>query len=212
MTDIKSGTGFKALVAQTTAVLLTRGLEVEPVAVRDVVAYVVNTAAEKVRLDPEEAVHLVSPEMVADAIATAADDSNEDASAVHAVRPVRLDTRTVDVPTMALGRLVMAGAQAGRYAAANDDSRAAAHVMDLVTELGSAMVSARGGELVAVPVGVLDELAELVERVVGRVDAGEWSICPCGEPHEQEEVDRRVVIAMSQDAAIVRELQTKADQ
>lgn len=212
MVDIKSGTRFKALVAQTTAVLLTRGLEVEPVAVRDVVAYVVNTAAEKVGLDSEEAVHLVSPEMVADAIAAAADDSNEDASAVHAVRPVRLDARKVDVPTMALGRLVMAGAQAGKYAAANHDSRTAAHAMDLVTELGSATVSASGGELVEVPVGVLDELADLVERVVGRVDVGEWSICPCGELHEQEEVDRQVVVAMSQDAAIARELLAKADQ
>ncbi|MFF3690002.1 hypothetical protein [Streptomyces sp. NPDC002187] len=212
MADIKSGTRFKALVAQTTAVLLTRGLEVEPVAVRDVVSYVVNTAAGKVGLDPEEAVHLVSPEMVADAIAAAADDSNEDASAVHTVRPVRLDARKVDVPTMALGRLVMAGAQAGKYAAANHDNRTAAHAMDLVTELGSATVSASGGELVEVPVGVLDELADLVQRVVGRVDAGAWSICPCGEPHEQDEVDRRVVVAMSQDAAIARELQAKADQ
>lgn len=212
MADIKSGTRFKALVTQTTAVLLTRGLEVEPVAVRDVVAYVVNTAAEKVGLDSEEAVHLVSPEMVADAIAAAADDSNEDASAVHAVRPVRPDARMVDVPTMALGRLVMAGAQAGKYAAANHDSRAAAHAMDLVTELGSATVSASGAELVEVSVGVLDELADLVERVVGRVEVGEWSICPCGELHEQDEVDRRAVVAMTQDAGIARDLRAKADQ
>ncbi len=91
-------------------------------------------------------------------------------------------------------------------------SRTAAHAMDLVTELGSATVSASGGELVEVPVGVLDELADLVERVVGRVDAGEWSICPCGEPHEQEEVDRRVVVAMNQDAAIARDLRATADQ
>ncbi|UIX32054.1 hypothetical protein [Streptomyces sp. GQFP] len=212
MVDIKSGTRFKALVAQTTAVLLTRGLEVEPVAVRDVVAYVVNTAAEKVGLDPEEAVHLVSPEVVADAIAAAADDSNEDASAVHAVRPVRLDARTVEVPTMALGRLVMAGAQAGKYAAANRDSRSAAHVMDLVTELGSATVSASGSELVEVPVGVLDELADLIERVLGRVDSGHWSICPCGVPHEQEDLDRLVLVAMSQDVGITRGLRAKADQ
>lgn len=61
--------------------------------------------------------------MVADVIVAAADDSDENVSAVRAVRPVRLDSRAVDVPTMALGRLVMAGAQAGKYAAANHDSR-----------------------------------------------------------------------------------------
>jgi hypothetical protein len=182
--DIRSGTHFKALVAQTTAVLLTRGLEIEPVAVRDVVGYVVNTAAKNVGVDADEAVHLVSPEVVADAIEAAADDSGEDAAAVHAVRPVRKDIRTVEVPTMALGRLVMAGAQAGKYASANRDGRSAAHAMDLVTELGSATVSASGGDLVDVPVGVLNELADLVERVAGRIDTGEWSICPCGVPLE----------------------------
>ena len=82
MADIKSSTPFKALVAQTTAVLLTRGLEVEPVAVRDVV----NTTAKNVGVDAEEAVHPVSPEIVADAIEAAADDSREDGSAVHAAR------------------------------------------------------------------------------------------------------------------------------
>jgi hypothetical protein len=84
--------------------------------------------------------------------------------------------------------------------------------MDLVTELGSATVSSSGGELVEVPVGVLDELADLVQRVVGRVEAGEWSICPCGEPHEQEDVDRQVVVVMNQDADIARELRAKAGQ
>ncbi|TJZ99666.1 hypothetical protein [Actinacidiphila oryziradicis] len=212
MAEIQRSTPFKALVAQTTAVLLTRGLEVEPVAVRDVVSYVVNTPAKNVGVDADEAVHLVSPEIVADAIEAAADDSREGASAVHAVRPVRVDVRTVEVPTMALGRLVMAGAQAGKYASANGDGRSAAHAMDLVTELGSATVSASGGDLVDVPVGVLDELADLVERVAGQVDTGHWNICPCGVPHEQEDVDRQVVHAMSDDVMIARELRTKADQ
>lgn len=97
-------------------------MEVEPVAVRDVV----NTAAKNVGVDAEEAVHLVSPEIAADAIEAAA-DSRECASAVHAVWPVRVDVRMVGVPTMALGRLVKVGAQTGKYASANGDGGAAGH-------------------------------------------------------------------------------------
>jgi hypothetical protein len=59
---------------------------------------------------------------------------------------------------------------------------------------------------------VLDELADLVERVAGWVDTGQWSICPCGVPHEQENVDHQVVVAMSQDAVIARDLRDKADR
>lgn len=81
-----------------------------------------------------------------------------------------------------------------------------------MTELGSATVSASGGDLVEVPVGVLDELADLVERVAGRVDAGQWRVGPCGVPHEQEDVDRQVVRAVSDDVMIARELRTKAAQ
>jgi len=45
--DIQESVGFKAIVAQTSAVLLTRGVEVEPVAVRDVVALMVRSVAER---------------------------------------------------------------------------------------------------------------------------------------------------------------------
>ena len=47
MPDIQESVGFKAIVAQTSAVLLTRGVEVEPVAVRDVVALMVRSVAER---------------------------------------------------------------------------------------------------------------------------------------------------------------------
>jgi hypothetical protein len=211
VSDVKRTVKFKALVAETTAVLLTRGLEVEPVAVRDVVAYMVDVLAQQTGMDAEEAVHLVMSETVADAIAKAPDRSLEGAEAVHAVRPVRVDARTVSAAVRVLGRLVMAAAQAGKYASLNGDGRTAAHAMDLVTELGGALAADPTGEETEVPAGLLDELAQLVESVAGKVEAEGWSICPCGEPHEQDEVDGKVAAAMRGDAAVARELSTQAD-
>ncbi|MEU0214673.1 hypothetical protein ABZ281_05905 [Streptomyces sp. NPDC006265] len=68
MADVMGTVKGKTLVAQTSAVLLTRGLEVEPVAVRNVIAHMVDTVAERVGMDAEEAIHLVTSEAVADAI------------------------------------------------------------------------------------------------------------------------------------------------
>jgi hypothetical protein len=104
--DIQESVDFKAIVAQTSAVLLTRGVEVEPVAVRDVVALMVRSVAERMRMDQEEALHLVQPEKVAEAITAAADPDREGAEDVHAVRPVRVDARSVAVPVPVAGRLV----------------------------------------------------------------------------------------------------------
>lgn len=50
--------------------------------------------------------------------------------------------------------------------------------MDLATELGAALAADRVGEETEVPVGLLDELAQVVE-------SEGWSICLCGEVHEQ---------------------------
>ncbi|MFE2426992.1 hypothetical protein ACFXJ5_09595 [Streptomyces sp. NPDC059373] len=212
MSDVKSTVKFKALVTETTAVLLTRGLEVEPVAVRDVVAYMVDVLAQQTGMDAEEAVHLVTSETVADAIAKASDQTLEGAEAVHAVRPVRVDARTVSAAVRVLGRLVMAAAQAGKYASLNGDGRTAAQAMDLATELGAALAADRAGEETGIPVGLLDELAQLVESVAERVESEGWSICPCGEQHEQDEVDDKVAGVMRGDAALARELHTQADR
>ena len=212
MSDVKSTVKFKALVTETTAVLLTRGLEVEPVAVRDVVAYMIDTLAQQTGMDAEEAVHLVTSETVADAIVKASDQSLEGAEAVHAVRPVRIDARTVSAAVRVLGRLVMAAAQAGKYASLNGDGRTAAQAMDLATELGAALAVDRAGEETGIPVGLLHELAQLVESVAGKVESEGWSVCPCGEPHEQDEVDDKVAGVMRGDAALARELRAQADQ
>lgn len=53
MPDIQRGVEFKAIVARTSAVLLTHGVEVEPVAVRDVVALMVRSVAERTGMDRE---------------------------------------------------------------------------------------------------------------------------------------------------------------
>ncbi|WP_031525925.1 hypothetical protein [Streptomyces sp. NRRL F-5123] len=90
MPDIRQSVDFKAVVAQTSAVLLTRGVEVESVAVRDVVGLMVRSVAERMDMAPEEALRLVVPETVADAIVAAADPNGEGTGQVHSVRPVRV--------------------------------------------------------------------------------------------------------------------------
>jgi hypothetical protein len=138
VSDIQQSVDFKAVVAQTSAVLLTRGVEVEPVAVRDVVALMVRSVAERMNLDPEEAVHMVVPETLADAIVAAADPEAEGAEGVHSVRPVRIDARTIRLPVRVAGRLVMAASQAAKYARLNGDGRIADQALDLATETGAA--------------------------------------------------------------------------
>jgi hypothetical protein len=163
--DIQQSVDFKAVVAQTSAVLLTRGVEVEPVAVRDVVALMVRSVAEPMNMDLEEALHLVVPETVADAIVTAADPDREGAEDVHSVRPVRVDARTVALPVRVAGRLVMAAAQAAKYARLNGNGQIADQALDLATEIGAALSGMAAGDEPGVPVGVLTELADLTAAV-----------------------------------------------
>lgn len=205
MAEGTSGVAVRALVAQARAVLLTRGLGIEPVAVRGVVAHLITVVAARVGVDVDEAVHLVTPEAVADAIVAAADPGAEGAASVHAVRPVRVDVREVRVQVASLRRLVMAVSQAGKYAGLNGDGRCAAHAMDLATEIGSALaVGAGAAEGTGVPVGVLDEAARLVEAVAMRIGSGGWSVCSCGREHGQGELDEDVASGMRKDAALAR--------
>jgi hypothetical protein len=201
--DIEQSVDFKAVVAQTSAVLLTHGVEVEPVAVRDVVALMVRSVAERMNMDSEEALHLVLPESVAEAITAAADPGREGAGQVHAVRPVRVDARTVAVPVRVAGRLVMAAAQAGKYATLNGDGRTASHALDLATEIGAALTAADAGEA-DLPVHLLAELANIAETVAQRVEGEGWSICPCGEQHDQHDVDAGMPTTLRADAALAR--------
>jgi hypothetical protein len=201
--DIQLSVDFKAIVAQTSAVLLTRGVEVEPVAVRDVVALMVRSVADRMGMDQEEALHLVRPESVAEAITAAADPGREGAEHVYAVR---VDARTVAVPVRVVGRLVMAAAQVGKYATLNGDGRTASHALDLATEIGAALASAGTGDEAKTPVGVLTELASITETVALRVERDGWSICPCGEEHDQNEVDAGMPASLRADAALAHGL------
>lgn len=201
MSDIQQSVDFKAVVAQTSAVLLTRGVEVEPVAVRDVVALMVRSVAERMNLDPEEAVHMVVPETLADAIVAAADPEAEGAEDVHSVRPVRIDARTIRLPLRVAGRLVMTAAQAAKYARLNGHGRITDQALDLATEIGAGLCSTAAEEHPEVPVGVLTELAAIAETVARRVESDGWSICPCG---EENEVDAGMPTVLRADGALAR--------
>ncbi|MGW2607645.1 hypothetical protein ACWC4A_24935 [Streptomyces mirabilis] len=210
MAELMDLVPFKTLVTQTSAVLLTRGVEVESTSVQGVAAYLVETMARQTSMDLEEAVHLVTPEAAAEIIMKAAAEDDQGAAGPHAVRPVRIDDRTVSAPIESLGHLVTAAAQAGKYASLNDDGAAAAYLLDLATEIGAALVKRHADGAAAIPVGVFDELAALVDSVADRVEQEGWSICPCGEEHGQDEVDLGTVAVMRRHAALARGLREQA--
>ncbi|GHC74099.1 hypothetical protein RFN57_25475 [Streptomyces violaceochromogenes] len=190
--------------------LLTHGVEVEPTSVRGVAEHLVEVLAQQVDMDLEEAVHLVTPEAVAEIIMKAASEDGQGVFGPHAVRPVRIDDRTVSAPVESLGHLVMAAAQACKYAGLNDDGAAAAHLLDLATEIGAALVKRRAVGAAEISMGVLDELSELVDAVADHIETDGWSVCPCGEDHEQSEVDADTVPVLRHQAALARGLREEA--
>jgi hypothetical protein len=197
--DVSGTFDLKTLVAQAEAVLLTRGVQVEPVSVRNVVVHLVRVIAAEVGMDEGEAVRLVTAEAVADAIVRAI-EAPGGGKAFHAVRPVRLEMRAVTVSLPRAGRLVMAASQAAKYAVVNGDGASAEHLLDLATEIGVALSGVGSAGAAALEVGLLDELAQLLKGISGRIEGAGWSICPCGEDHGQREVDREVVAVMRSDA------------
>ncbi|WP_051846029.1 hypothetical protein [Streptomyces sp. NRRL F-5053] len=206
MAELIDTVPFRSLVAQASAVLLTHGVEVEAAAVQGTAVHLVESVAQQSGMDLEEAVHLVTPEAIADVITKATAEEKKRASAVHAVRPVRIDNSTVHVPVEALGHLIMAASQAAKYATLNSADAAAAHLLDLATEAGAALVKHHAEGAAEVEVGVLDELAGLVDEVAERTEAEDWSICPCGEEHGQSVTDASTVPVMRHHAALARGL------
>lgn len=202
---------FKTLVAQAGAVLLTHGVEVEATSVRGVAAHLVEVMAQRIGMGQEEAVHLVTPEAVAEIIMKAAREEDQGVSSPHAMRPVRIEDRTVSAPVESLGHLVMAASQAGKYAGLNDDGTAAAYLLDLATEIGAALVENHADGAAEISVGVLDELAELVGTAANQVETSGWSICPCGDDHGQHAVDAGTVPVMRHHTALVRDLREQVD-
>ncbi|MFJ4686235.1 hypothetical protein [Streptomyces sp. NPDC088789] len=206
MADPQETVPFKALVAQASAVLLTHGVEVETTAVHGVVVHLVGAMAKRIGMDEEEAVQLVTPEAVADIIIAATAAWEPGAAPPHSVRPVRVDDRLVRVRVETLGHLVMATAQAGKYASLNGDGPAAAHLLDLGTEIGAALVERHAEGEAEIPIGVLDEVAERVDAVADRIEEDDWSACPCGEEHGQRETDLGVLPVMRHHVALARRL------
>jgi len=204
--DIRNSQAFKALAAQTEAELLTRGLDVVPVAVHNVLAYTVTMVADRMGIQPRSALRYIEPSAIADQIAAVGDLDTEGAEDVHGIRPVRIDERTVPVPRWVCSRPLMALAQTAKYAANNEDSRIVQHALDLVFELGVAIGDDVDSDTVAIAVGVLDEAAQIIERVADRIETSGWSLCPCGEDHGQVSVDAKVPEALRADAELARRM------
>lgn len=97
----------------------------------------------------------------------------------------------------------MSAAQADKYARLNGNGRIADQALDLATEIGAALSStAADGDAAELPVGVLAELAGIAEPVALRVEHDGWSICPCGEQHDQAEVDAGMPVTLRADAVL----------
>ncbi|MFE8910862.1 hypothetical protein [Streptomyces globisporus] len=105
----------------------------------------------------------------------------------------------------------MALAQAIKYASNNDDSRTVQHAADLIFEIGLALGADSKRDDAGLPLGFLDEAAEIIERVADRIDNNGWSICPCGEEHGQSDADQRVPDVMRGDAELIRKIRAQAD-
>lgn len=210
MADVRNTAAFKAVAAQVSAELLLRGLNVETVAVVNVTAHMVELVAERMGIQPRSALKYIDTGAVADRIAEAGSADTEGAHTVLAVRPVRVDARTVLAERWVAGHPLMALAQAAKYALSNGDTRLTQHALDLITELGAATVTGRGSDFLEIPVGVLDESADLIERVAGGIETNGWSLCPCGEDHGQSDLDAKVTVSLRGDAALARTLRQQA--
>lgn len=207
MDGIEESDGAKSLVAQTAAVLLTHGKNVEVPAIGRVVSHLAARLAEGMNMDPAEAVLLLTPEAVADVIIKAADGDDRAA----AVRPVRVQDVAIAVPPWVSGRLLMVLGQVARWAGANEAARDQHHALGLVTELGGALVESRKTETMEIHVGILDEVIDLAERAAGHIEANEWAPCSCGQDHSAVDAPIAVVTAMRSDADLARRLRAKAD-
>ncbi|MDG4859042.1 hypothetical protein P8605_12905 [Streptomyces sp. T-3] len=211
MADIKNTQDFKALLAQVEAELLTRGLDVVPIAVRNVLAHAVHTIAGQAGLQPRSALRYIDPAVIADQIAEAGAESTDGSEGAHGIRPFRLDNRSVPTDRCITGRPLMALAQAAKYATSNGDSRTAQHAIDLICEIGAAIAELDSG-LAPIPAGVLDETAKILEHVASKIEKDGWSVCPCGEDHGQVRADAAVPGVMRDDAELVRTVRASIDR
>ncbi|WP_406300976.1 hypothetical protein OG948_59860 (plasmid) [Embleya sp. NBC_00888] len=211
MADIEESTTYKSLVTRIRAALSERGLDAEPVAVRNVLTHAVATLAERLDVGPRAVLLYIEPDVIADQIAAAADPAAEGSDYVHGVRPARPDARSVPTPRHACSRPLMALTQALKYASTNGDSRTVQHAADLAFELGVAVGADPDRDRVDIPVGVLDEAADILDHVADRIESHGWSLCPCGDKHGQARIDAQVLDALRGDADLVRTTRAGVD-
>jgi hypothetical protein len=206
--DIRNTTAFKAVAANVTADLLTRGLDVQDVTVVNILAAKVEDVAARAGMTPQAALKYCDPAVIAGHIADFAADSHDGS---FAIRPVRTDHRTVLLRRRVLGRPMMALAQAAKFANSNDAGPVVSHATDLLTELGEAIGTRQDdGDHAPVPVGVLTEAADLLRLAADRLSDRAWSSCPCGEEHGQKDMDPQVAKALRADAETVLALASLA--
>ncbi|WP_331765368.1 hypothetical protein OG747_52940 (plasmid) [Streptomyces sp. NBC_01384] len=210
--DIRNTQAFKALAAQTEAELLTRGLDVVSVAVANALAHNVTMVADQLGIQPRSALRYIEPSAVADQIAETSTVDTDGAHTIHGVRPVRVDDRTAYMPGWVCSRPLMALAQAVKYPSNNGDCRTVQHAVDLIFEIGLAIGVESESDAAGLPLGLLDEAAEIIERVADRIESNGWSVCPCGEEYGQGEADTKVPDVLRSDADLVRKIRAKADQ
>lgn len=200
MPPLKSNPRFRQVVEQTLAILNDRGLQVLPLAVERALEETLRYVAQQSGTRPTEILRHTTPEALADRIAEVADDDR-----AHAIRPARTPGRISSLPMNWTGRLIMGLAQASKYAITNGDERAAIHISDLLTEIGSAMFEAGpDAKAIAADEGVFNETCSLLTAVARHIDDDDWSVCPCGEDHNQHELDAKVPQVLRMDAELAR--------
>ena len=192
---------LRDLVARTVRALEDRGLTVLPAAVESVVDGLVDSAAERVGIPPNEALHLVEPEQIAELIVQA------ESQAKHAsVRPIREDRTQANIAAAAAGQLINALSQAAKMAVTNGAGETALHAVDLLSEFGAGVTAAASPALVGMERGALAEAAQVIDRVAEAFEGGAWSTCPCRRDHGQREADHALPKVFRADADMARQL------
>jgi hypothetical protein len=108
------------------------------------------------------------------------------------------------------GRLIAALGQATLYAATNRNAAHKVPAMDLqqaaeaITGLGLAIAECPPGQnLVPVPADIVTSSRITLHSLRDHLRAADWTFCPCGESHGQDETDTAVLNAVEADLRLL---------
>jgi hypothetical protein len=108
------------------------------------------------------------------------------------------------------GRLIAALGQATLYAATNRNAARKVPAMDLqqaaeaITGLGLAIAECPPGQnLVPVPAEIVMSSRTTLHSLRDHLRAGDWTFCPCGDSHGQDETDDAVLNAAEADLRLL---------